>query len=329
MKAPLTLGFLLFDGFPMACLTSAIEPLRAANEITGSRAFAWRLLGETRAPVRSSADVRFEPDVTLAEAAPDILFLLSPPDGRFLDPRATAARLRWLDRRGVTLGAVSGGIFPLARAGLMAGHRGSVHWCYAAAFRAEFPAITASETVITRDRRRLTAAGAGAAFDLMLKLIEDRLGAAVMTEVACWFQHPLVRDEAVRQKTPVPDTDTTDDMLPATIRRAIRMFADHIEDPVQIGDVAQAVDLSARHLERGFRQATGESPLKYYRRMRLKHARQRVLYSDATLTEIAHSVGYASSSPMVRHYQAEFGVNPSEDRRMTQAFRVSGAAKPV
>ena len=284
-------------------------------------------MGETRAPVRSSADVRFEPDERLADAGPlDILILLAPPDGRFLDHRGSTARLRWLDRRGVTLGAVSGGVFPLARAGLMGGHRASVHWCYAAAFRAEFPEIAASETVITRDRRRLTAAGAGAAFDLMLKLIDDRLGPAVMTEVACWFQHPLIRDEQVRQKTPVPETGSTDDMLPPPIRRAIQMFADHIEDPIQIGDVAQAVALSARHLERGFRQATGESPLKYYRRMRMKQARQRVLYSDATLTEIAQSVGYASSSPMVRHYRQEFGVNPGEDRRLTQAFRVSGSA---
>ena len=65
---PLTLGFLMFDGFPMACLTSAIEPLRAANEITGTRAFAWVLLAETMAPVRSSADVRFTPDQRLDDA---------------------------------------------------------------------------------------------------------------------------------------------------------------------------------------------------------------------------------------------------------------------
>ena len=48
--APLRLGFLMFPGFPMACLTSAIEPLRAANEITGRREFVWRLLSETPAP---------------------------------------------------------------------------------------------------------------------------------------------------------------------------------------------------------------------------------------------------------------------------------------
>ena len=28
------IGFLIFDGFPMSCLTSLIEPLRAANEIS-------------------------------------------------------------------------------------------------------------------------------------------------------------------------------------------------------------------------------------------------------------------------------------------------------
>ena len=35
-----------------------VEPLRAANEITGTTTFSWVLLGETLAPVRSSALVR-------------------------------------------------------------------------------------------------------------------------------------------------------------------------------------------------------------------------------------------------------------------------------
>ena len=51
-EGPLRLGFLMFSGFPMACLTSAIEPLRAANEITGRKEFVWKLVSETRGPVR-------------------------------------------------------------------------------------------------------------------------------------------------------------------------------------------------------------------------------------------------------------------------------------
>ncbi|MBA4350736.1 MAG: AraC family transcriptional regulator, partial [Rhodobacter sp.] len=78
LSGPTTLGFLLFPGFPMACLTSAIEPLRAANEIVGRKEFAWALIGEEAAPIRSSAEVRFDPDVTLTEAQGlDYLFFLS------------------------------------------------------------------------------------------------------------------------------------------------------------------------------------------------------------------------------------------------------------
>ena len=121
-RGPLRLGFLMFPGFPMACLTSAIEPLRAANEITGRREFVWSLIAEGPAPVRSSAEIGFEPDVTLTDLeAVDHIYLLSPPTAEYADPRRSPAKLRWLDRTGVTLGAFSGGIFPLARAGLLEG----------------------------------------------------------------------------------------------------------------------------------------------------------------------------------------------------------------
>ena len=322
MAAPLRLGFLMFPGFPMACLTSAIEPLRAANEITGRREFVWTLVAETSAPVRSSAEIGFDPDVTLQELeGVDQLYLISPPTAEFGDPRRSPARLRWLDRTGVTLGAFSGGIFPLARAGLMEGRPCSVHWCYEAAFKADFPAIEAREVTILREGRRITASGAGAVFDLMLRLIEERLGRDCMTEVACWFQHPFVRDTDASQKVPVARSGGTTDTLPAPIRESIRLFETHVEDPLRIPDVAAAVGLSGRHFERMFKRETGQSPLRYYHQLRLMKARQRVLYSNDSFREIAASVGYMSSGPMSRHYLDLFGVSPRDERRLTQNLR--------
>jgi transcriptional regulator GlxA family with amidase domain len=330
LAGPTTLGFLLFPGFPMACLTSAIEPLRAANEIVGRKEFAWTLIGEEAAPIRSSAEVRFDPDVTLTEAQGlDYLFFLSMPQSQFAHPKRSNAQVRWMERCGVVLGGFSGGIFPLVRSGVMGGHVCSVHWCYDAAFKAEFPDMAASQSVIIRDRRRHTASGAGAVFDMMLRMIEDKLGRDTMTEVACWFQHPFVRTEDVVQKVPVQKQGGTDDMLPDAIRQAIRVFSDHIEDPVQISDVAESLGISERHLERSFKQATGQSPLKYYRLMRLKKARQKVLYSTQSITEIALSVGYASSTPMTRHYAEAFGVNPADERRRLVGLRgLTGALPP-
>lgn len=330
MTRPLKLGFLMFPGFPMACLTSAIEPLRAANEITGTRAFSWVLLAETMAPVRSSAEVRFTPDEVLDQAQGlDQLYLLSPPTGSFADPRHGPAVLRRLERSGVIMGAFSGGIFPLVRAGLMEGHRCSVHWCYESAFKAEFPKVEPEETVIVRDRRRITASGAGAVFDLMLRLIEEHLGRDITTEVACWFQHPFVRDEDARQKVPVARAGGTADALPLPIRSAIQLFDAHIEDPLRISDVAEAVDMSERNFERLFKRETGQSPLRYYRLVRLTKARQRVLYSDDSLTEIAAAVGYPRSGPMARHYAQAFGVSPQDERKALAGLRgLTGALPP-
>jgi AraC family transcriptional regulator, glycine betaine-responsive activator len=92
---------------------------------------------------------------------------------------------------------------------VMTAHRCSVHWCYEAAFKAEYPQIEATETVILRDRHRITASGVGAVFDLLLRRIEDRLDRDTMTEVACRFQHPFVRDQDARQKLPVRRTAST------------------------------------------------------------------------------------------------------------------------
>ena len=312
---PLTLGFLMFPGFPMACLTQAIEPLRAANEIAGRPAFSWVLLAETSDPVRSSAEVIFMPDRRIDRAGEiDQLYLLAPPDAGFASPR-TPATIRRLDREGTVLGGFSGGVFPLARAGVMAGHRASVHWCYDSAFKAEFPAVTAETAVITRDRRRFTAAGAGAVFDLMLRLIEERLGAHIMTEVACWFQHPIVREDHARQKVPVQGAPATADALPRAIQKALLLFDAHVEDPMRIPQVAEAVEMSPRNFERLFKRETGQSPLRYYRQLRLTKARQRVLYSDEPLAEIAASVGYPRAALMARDYAAVFGLSPRDDRK--------------
>jgi len=317
------IGFLIFPGFPMACLTSMIEPLRAANEIAGKDAFGWVLVSEDGAKVQASADVGFEADVALADCCGlDQLFVLSGPSSRFENPVSADGKLRKLARHGVIMGAVSGGIFPLARSGLLDGFTCSVHWCYEAAFAAEFPQLDATEDVIMIDRRRLTASGAAAAFDLSLHLIEEQLGAGVATEVACWFQHPLVRGQGVTQRRPTFAAESTNDMLPPVVRKAVAVFADHIEDPINIADVADQIGVSVRQLERSFQKTTGNTPLGYYKSLRMHKARQLLLYSKDSMIEVALAVGYASSSAMSKNYVDVFGIHPREDRQKINMFRV-------
>ncbi|MDG1067032.1 MAG: GlxA family transcriptional regulator [Sulfitobacter sp.] len=317
------LGFLIFPGFPMACLTSMIEPLRAANEIAGKTAFGWKLVSEEGQRVEASAKVWFEPDLAL-EACDGLayLFLLSGPSSRFDQPVPSDGKLRKLARHGAVIGAVSGGIFPLARSGLLDGHKTSVHWCYEAAFAAEFPKIEATEDVMALGRRRMTASGAAAAFDLSLHLIEEALGAGVATEVACWFQHPLVRGQGITQRKPTFATASTNDMLPDVIRQAVDLFAENLEDPINIADVAEAVGVSVRQLERLFYKATGKTPFHYYKALRMHKARQLLHYSKDSMGQIAIAVGYSTASAMSKTYIDVFGISPQDDRKKVNMFRV-------
>jgi transcriptional regulator GlxA family with amidase domain len=319
-----TVGFLIFPGFPMSCLTSMIEPLRAANEIAECQAFRWQIISETGERTASSAQVVFEPDRKLADADNiDYLFLLSSPTANFTERKASEGHVRRLVRHGVAVGSVSGGVFPLARTGLLEGHPVSVHWCYEAAFGQEFPDHDVRNDVIVFDHPRYTVSGAAAAFDLMLSFIDDRLGAETATEVACWFQHPIVRGRGVQQKTPTFHRDSTADMLPASVAKAVDIMARHVADPFAIKSLAAEVGVSPRTLERQFKDATGQSPARYYRTLRMKAARQLVLFSRETMSRVAVAVGYETASPLTLHYREEFGVSPIEDRTSINRFRVT------
>ncbi len=323
----ITIGILIFPGFPMACLTSMIEPLRAANEIAGAERFGWTLISETGARTESSAGVAFDPDAALSEVEGlDYLFLLSSPGGSFDDARSGNGKLRALMRFGVRVGAISGGIFPLTRAGLSDAQHVSVHWCYRAAYEAEFPDARMSDEVIVVDGRLFTASGASAAFDLALMLIREEFGQEVSTEVACWFQHPLMRTEGVRQTVPALGQPTGEALLPDCVAAAVQVFNRHLEDPIRVADVADEIGVSPRQLERSFKKFTGKSPLFYYRSVRMKAVRQLVMYSSDSITGIAATFGYSSASRLKNHYKDVFGISPMDDRKRINLLRVESNA---
>ncbi|MEO0486710.1 MAG: helix-turn-helix domain-containing protein [Pseudomonadota bacterium] len=324
MQRPFSTGFLIFPGFPMACLTSMIEPMRAANEISRRDAFEWQLVSVAPGKVRSSAAIEFEPTGTLARLdGLDLLVLLSAPTARF-DRREDAGKLRAMQRHGTTIGAVSGGVFPMVHAGIGADKQLAVHWCYKSAFEADFPHHHSSDRVIELAGDTVTAAGAGAAFDLSLHLIEQRLGAAMATEVACWFQHPVMRREGIGQAVPSHSGNAAGEQLPPLVARAVQIFSENLAEPVAMAVVADTLGISARHLERSFKKATGGNPSQYYRKMRMQAARQMVLYTNDRVAEIGAAVGYSSLQTFRARYEEAFSVPPDEDRNRINLFRVKG-----
>ena len=65
-----TILFLLIPDFSMIAFTSAIEPLRIANRLSGRRLYEWRLLSRDGAPVSASNGIAIQVGGAVADTEP-------------------------------------------------------------------------------------------------------------------------------------------------------------------------------------------------------------------------------------------------------------------
>src|SRR5262249_6144235 len=156
--------FLLVPGLSMMSLTSAIEPLRSLNRLAGRDAYRWRLASLDGAPVDASNGIPLPTQVhTKALDGAHNLFVC----GGLRIPRADEKRylgvLRSAARRGIRIGSLSTATYLLARAGLLAGYRCTIHWENRAAFQEDFPDLDCTNKIYEIDRDRLTCSGGTAA----------------------------------------------------------------------------------------------------------------------------------------------------------------------
>jgi AraC-like DNA-binding protein len=97
------------------------------------------------------------------------------------------------------------------------------------------------------------------------------------------------------------------------IRAVITWLGDRFAEPVSIDRIAAEAGMSPATLHRHFTAATGMSPLRYRKHLRLLFARRLLLAGDATAAQVAHTVGYTSATQFSREYRAFYGLPPVQD----------------
>lgn len=306
------IGVLPIDGFALMSYASTVEPLRAANLLGGAPYYDVVNIAIDDQPVPSSGAAQVAPSARVGdELALDYLFVVAGGNPmEFSDARV----FRWLTkmaRSGVRLGGVSGGPVILARAGLMAGRRMTVHWEHAAALAEMHPDLVLERTLYVIDRDRVTCAGGTAPVDMMHALIAGHHGARFAHRVSDWFLHTEIRPPVGPQRGGLASRIGTTN---AAVLQAVAAMESHVSDPVTLGDLAAAAGVSARQLNRLFHAALGRSPMQVYIELRLEKAKNLIRNSPLSLTEIALATGFSSSSHFSRLFARHFGDPPSEFR---------------
>jgi AraC-like DNA-binding protein len=116
----------------------------------------------------------------------------------------------------------------------------------------------------------------------------------------------------------------TPDTALSRISVAIDWIRRNFAQPIRVEAMAEMVALSVSAFHRHFKAVTALSPLQYQKRIRLLHARSRLIAGQGNATSVAFGVGYESPNQFSREYARLFGLPPSKDlARTSQDLRAA------
>jgi AraC family transcriptional regulator, glycine betaine-responsive activator len=318
-------AFLTLPNYSMIAVANAVEPLRMANSLSGQAAYQWVIASLEGAPVTASNGLALSPTVALAEVGRvDVVFVCGGINVREAVSPALLAALRRIAEQRTPLGALCTGGYALARAGLLDRYRATIHWENLSALREEFPRVLISDQLFTIDRNRYTCSGGVAPLDLMLHLIELKLGSRISQRVSEQFIVERIRGDTERQYVPLR---AQVGVAHQSLIRVAELMEANIERPLSLETIARQTGLSRRQIERLFKRHLHCVPKRYYLEMRLKRARELLVQTAMPIMDITTACGFQSPPHFSKCYRNQFGHPPSAERQ-TRSRAAAGDAAP-
>ncbi len=313
----LRVAFLLADRFTLSAFANFVDVLRlAADEADKSRPILcdWVVLSDTMEPVRSSCGVRVQPDTRLRQAgAFDYLVVV----GGVMDDKAklSPALMDFMQSTAAAGKPIAGlctGVFILQEAGLLQGYRCCVSWFHHQDFVDRFEMeLPVSDQIFVVDRDRLTCSGGHGAAHLAAFLVQRHVGQSA----AIKSLNIMMIDDVLSGERPQPGQQLARKPTDTLVKRAVLRMQQNIEVPLPIQDLASALGVGRRTLERRFLADLKQTPHKVYLDLRLELAMLRLRSSDTPIAEIALACGFCDAPHLARMLKAERGLSPAEYRK--------------
>ena len=97
--------------------------------------------------------------------------------------------------------------------------------------------------------------------------------------------------------------------------RAMDYVYDHLHERIEITGIAEFVGVERSYLSKLFHKEVGQTISDYIMEKKLQTARNMLLYSDFSCTEISQYLAFASNSYFTKCFRNRFGSTPSAYRR--------------
>jgi len=204
--------------------------------------------------------------------------------------------------------AIGTGVFVLAVAGLLEGRRATTHWRACKDLARRFPGIEVdAEHLFIRDGKFHTSAGATAAIDQALALVQEDLGRDIAMAVAHRKVMFMRRSGEERQ---VSAHLAAQMVGHERIAKLVSWILGNLGRDITMQMIAEQGAMSERSLYRLFVREVGMPPARFIEQARVDLARRLLEESDMRVETIARRCGLGNEERLRRAFHRSFGMSP-------------------
>ena len=301
-------SFLTLPEYSMIAVANAIEACRMANRIAGQALYEWQVLTMDGQTAVASNGLCLTPTARLTESTQtDVLFVCGGTHVRAAVNKPVLSMLRRRSGHKGFLGALCTGAFVLAEAGLLDGYKCAIHWENLTSCQEEFSKTVFVPDLFVVDRNRITCTGGVGPLDMMLSLIQARLGRKFAETVSAAFVHERVRPGAERQPL------TGQYFKPPLLQKAMLLIEGDLAGDWSLTHLAAQLNTSSRQLQRVFKQHMNCTLGRFVQELRLKRARELLQQMDLRVADIAEMCGFSSPAYFSAAYSKFYGYSPRQE----------------
>lgn len=330
LAAPMTPAFieialLAYDDANAVDVFGPLQVLASANELLEPKPrYRTRLVSlQNKLQITLATQTRVLCDAQLHDLEPariDTLILVGGTPAPLLaqDQTIIQSLQTWLPqvRR---VASVCSGAFFLAATGVLNGRRATTHWKRYAEFRARFPEVHLDiDALFTQDGKYSCSAGVTAGIDLSLQLVQEDCGQRIALETArqmvAFYHRPGGQNQF---SSPV---NGQRELQHPALRKAQLYIHQHLEQVLEVAQLADLAAMSVRNFSRQFSAETGLAPSRYIAQVRLDQARWLLESSQLSLAQIAQHCGFPSSEILRRKFIQALKVAPADYRKRFSVY---------
>jgi len=171
------------------------------------------------------------------------------------------------------------------------------------------------------------AVSANGSYEIHLTPAQVSLIGHMATEMAPHYQRMTEKSHLVFERAlldlsllildTMPDerTESKPDFARRKVEAGITWYLEHMTQQPKLKEVADAVNVSERHLRRMFHEVRSKSPQMVFTHLRIQRAMELLARTDDKMETIASECGFASNTDFSRVFKKYRGTNPDAWRR--------------